>query len=505
MSSPSQVERLARDVAGLHATRGRRRSSLARFEKYRDDPVGFIERLLGGKLWPGLVGIAEGVRDHRFTVVRSCNGAGKDWTAARLIAWWVLARRGFVLVTGPTDRQVREVVMGELRRALFKVPELPGELLETSWRFDARELMGALAFTSNDVSRITGHHAPRLLVVITEAQGVEPYAWEGILANATGQETRVLAVGNPLASSGRFFEACRSPAWHSIRLSAFEHPNVLEGREVIPGAVTQGFVELIAGEYGETSGTYRARVCGEFPDENEQGLIRRSWLDAAAERWTAKTLEEQATGQEVVAALDPARYGPDTSVLALRQGPILRELVAWSKLDTMETTGRVIETLRSRGIEAPERVEVPDELRGWTRVPFQWSNASEVIVDEVGLGAGVADRLREQGYRVAGFNGGRAPRDPRRFLNARAESYWHLRKLLEEGRIALLRDERLFDELAALKWTTTSEGKVKLESKDDLRARLGRSPDRADAVAMLFSTFRRGGVPTFERPVRWVC
>lgn len=111
-----------------------------------------------------------------------------------------------------------------------------------------------------------------------------------------------------------------------------------------------------------------------------------------------------------------------------------------------------------------------------------------MVVDEVGVGSGMLDRLRELKFDVAGFNGGRSPSSGQegQFANLRAESFWGLRRLLGSGLIALPRDDRLFDELAGIQWRVNSSGKVQLEAKDDTRARLGRSPDRADAVAMAF-------------------
>jgi hypothetical protein len=110
--------------------------------------------------------------------------------------------------------------------------------------------------------------------------------------------------------------------------------------------------------------------------------------------------------------------------------------------------------------------------------------AGKLIVDEIGLGAGVLDRLRELGYRAKGFNGGSSPRDKDRFANLRAASYWMLREKLEAGEVALPADEGLAEELLATSWRPTSEGRVKIDAKDDIRSRLGRSPDRADAVCM---------------------
>lgn len=126
-----------------------------------------------------------------------------------------------------------------------------------------------------------------------------------------------------------------------------------------------------------------------------------------------------------------------------------------------------------------------------------------MVVDEAGVGGGVFDRLKEQRYKCSGFNGGRAARDRRKFVNLRAEAFWELRKVLEAGAVALPRDDQLWDELTALRWSVDSQGRVALEAKDALRDRIGRSPDKADAVAMCF-WWRpgRAGVPE-QRPVYW--
>jgi hypothetical protein len=87
--------------------------------------------------------------------------------------WWTYARGGLVLVTGPTERQVVEVVMGEVRQAFRKATDLPGDLYRTALRVGDRAAI--LAFTSTEASRLTGFHAPRVLALITEAQGVEAF------------------------------------------------------------------------------------------------------------------------------------------------------------------------------------------------------------------------------------------------------------------------------------------------------------------------------------------
>jgi hypothetical protein len=92
--------------------------------------------------------IAEAVLENPLVVVRFANAVGKDWIAARLALWWVYARHELALVTGPTERQVREVVMGEVARAFGKARGLPGELYQMALRLGREERAGILAFTA---------------------------------------------------------------------------------------------------------------------------------------------------------------------------------------------------------------------------------------------------------------------------------------------------------------------------------------------------------------------
>jgi phage terminase large subunit len=125
-------------------------------------------------------------------------------------------------------------------------------------------------------------------VLITEAQGIEPLVWEGAFANVTGGESRIVAVGKPLQPEGKFYEVSRSPTWAAVKIAATEHPNVVQEREVVPGAVTQDFINLMAQEYGVGSGVYQSRVMGEFPENSDEALRQRSWITAANERWAAR-------------------------------------------------------------------------------------------------------------------------------------------------------------------------------------------------------------------------
>lgn len=121
-------------------------------------------------------------------------------------------------------------------------------------------------------------------------------------------------------------------------------------------------------------------------------------------------------------------------------------------------------------------------------------------LQSVRSGGPILDLLREWGFAASPFNGGRRALDPNRFMNRRAESYWELRLMLEAGQIALPPDAKLTDELLATQWRVTPEGKVRIEEKGELRGRLGRSPDRLDAVVMAAyrHAVRRVGIGGFS-------
>lgn len=498
-ASVAKLARVEAQLGELIEKRTRRKAGRVNFAKYRDDPVGFIRAILKAEPWDKQEEIARSLLDSPLVAVQSANGVGKDWIAAALALWWVYARRGLVLITGPSERQVHEIIMRTEIARFHARAGLPGELYTGALRLPedvAFDRVGILAQTSSGAdgaSKLTGHHAPRILILITEAQGVESFAWEGLLSCAVGAEDRVLAIGNPVAPVGMFFTITRpSSPWRTFTVSAFDHPNVAQDDPtLIPGGVTRAFIERVRQNFGGVaSPSYIARVLGQFPETSLTSLVSRAWLEAAVRRYESGEFEEQARASGWTAGVDVARHGDDSSCLALRRGPVLRSVETWHGADTMLTTGRVIEALRKRRL-APRAAE-------WN--PFYASGPDNphpmdaglmdpdvtIIVDATGLGSGVYDRLVEQGWSASEHWSAGAPRDKERFKNRRAEVFWTFREVLENGTIALPRDEELFEELLAHQWKPDSAGRIQIEAKDELRARLGRSPDRADAVTMAF-------------------
>ena len=332
-------------------------------------------------------------------------------------------------------------------------------------RLDISEGRFALGLSTDDVDQFQGFHSPNMLIVVDEAEGVEEPIYEAIEAVMTSENTRLLLIGNPTTVAGTFRRAFYQDRglYHTITISALESPNVVANRVVLPGLTTHHWVEERKLVWGEDSPIYRARVLGEFPDQSEDTLIPLSWIERAVGRQGDNADDQEGADATlpVILAVDVARFGSDQSVLLVRRGAKVDKIEAYRGLDTMQLTGHVAAAIDSL---SPQRVSV----------------------DEVGLGAGVVDRLKELGYPVRGINVGRSARHRDVYANLRAEGYWRLRELFSQGAISIPSDSELIGQLSALRYTYNSRGQVIIESKEEARSRGLPSPDRADALMLAF-------------------
>ena len=381
-----------------------------------------------------------------------------------------------VLSTAPTFRQVRHVLWREVHRRYRNARfALGGKLLDT--RLEMSDARFALGLSADSDEEFQGFHSPNMLIVVDEAEGVEETIYEAMEAIMTSENCRLLLIGNPTTMGGTFRRAFYEDRglYSTITISALESPNVEAGRVVHRGLATRKWVEERKSVWGEDNPIYRARVLGEFPDQGEDTLVALSQVEAAAlpsgsePSSPEKPLSDAAhddTDPPVVLAVDVARFGSDKSVILKRRGMVVEEVLAFRGLDTMKLTGRVV-----------------DAIKAWS--------PDEVMVDEVGIGAGVVDRLRELGHRVRGINVGRPARDSDHYANLRAEGYWTLRQLFAEGRVRIPPDNDLMGQVAALRYSFNSLGQVVMESKEDMRRRGVPSPDKADALMLAFLFDRR--------------
>ncbi|MGC8668563.1 MAG: hypothetical protein ACP5VE_10670 [Chthonomonadales bacterium] len=483
------VRRAARQISGAIRHRFPSWELRRRMEQYRSDPELFAQEVLGSRWWFRQREVARAVASSRRTIVKSGNGVGKTYLAADLALWFLYSFPGStVLTTAPTWRQVRHVLWEEIRRRFHSaLKPLPGVLLTT--RICAGDGWHALGLATTDGVRFQGFHAENLLVLLDEAGGIPAEIWDAVEGVAVGANNRILAIGNPLHTSGRFYEIFRGAGeWSRITVNALEHPNIAGDEPVVPGAVTRDAVRQRIAEWCEEvpgngpdgadlllwegkryrpGNLFRTRVLGEFPDADDDALIPLRWVEAAMHRTLPQVGERRM-------AVDVARFGGDATVIGCRVGPVLTHMEVIRGADTMDVAGRIV-------------------ARAYCFHP------QSIAVDSIGVGAGVVDRLMElQLEGVEAVNVALPAWDGERFANRRAELYWALRERLRTGEIALPQDEQLCLELAAIRYRHTSQGKIQIESKEEMKRRGLASPDRADMAALLFD----GPLPTLSNDGR---
>jgi hypothetical protein len=436
------------------------------FSAYRDDPCAFAADVLGLKLWSAQRRALEAVRDHRRVSWRTGHGLGKSVSAATIMAWWACARLGAVIFTAPTGRQTQQVLWRALSLIVrgAKRP-LGGELKELAsngWKFpgDDRFVVG---FTADSPEALAGFHHPRMLVVVDEASGVSVPMFETIKGALTG-DSRLFLVGNPTQLSGEFFESHgkKSGIYYRLHTSAYDSPNVTGECEPIPGLVDKLMIDEQAADYGEDSSAFAVRVLGEFPSAGVDSVISLGLVELARDRWDARAANACVARLEI--GVDPARFGDDSSCIAIRRGAFLLGIIEAKKLDAIKLSELVGQTVQHHR-RASER--------------------AIVRVDSTGLGGPVVDILKRdlsEMAQVIGIGAGESSTNPA-YQRRRDELWYVLRDWLKDGG-SFAADSRLEAELIAPRYTFSPTQKLIVESKDELRKRLRRSPDRADAVAL---------------------
>jgi hypothetical protein len=426
-------------------------------------PLEFASDVLGVELWPKQQEVLQSLVEHRRVAVKSGNGLGKGFCAAVVLLWFLHSHQdaAIALSTAPAFRQVRHILWRQVHR-LYRpnAEQLGGKMLDTSWEIsDGRYAMG---LSAENADQFQGFHSPDMLIVVDEAEGVSDEIYEAIEAVMTAADPLLLLIGNPTTVTGAFRRAFYEERhlYHNITISALDSPNVQAGKTIVPGLTSARWVEERRETWGEDNPIYRARVLGEFPDQAEDTLINLSDVEAAAERW-ARPENSENDESEVFLAVDVARLGSDRSVILHRQGERVVEIRTFRDMDTMQ-------------------------LAGWVAAAISETEPERVCVDEIGVGAGVVDRLKEQGHPVQGINVARRAQQERLFTNVRAEGYWCLKELFASGQIAIPNDHQLMGELAALRYSFDSQGRVLMESKEAMRQRGLPSPDKADALMLAF-------------------
>lgn len=442
--------------------------------QYYHNPVMFVVNVLGviPDLWQAQVmeDVANGVRGIS---IRSGHGVGKTTVFAWLMIWFITTRvPSKVQVTAPTAAQLYDALFAETKTWIRHLPEWLCARFEV--KADRIELRAAPdeVFISLRTSRaeqpdaLQGVHSRHVLLIGDEASGIPDKVFIAARGSMSGENATTLLAGNPVYASGFFYETHHSQSnrWKTYHINAEESHRV-----------SRTFIEEMREDYGEDSNVYRVRVLGEFPTAEDDTVIPIELVEQAQ----ARQVETSPTMQWVW-GLDVARFGDDETVLTKRKGGRTPSQISWQKLDLMQTCGRV----------KAEYDGTPDKDR--PRV---------IMVDSIGIGAGVVDRLRELGLPVRGINVSETPAVGDKFRNLRAELWFRMKDWLMERACSLPVDNRLKAQLATVRFKYTSSGKLQIESKDEMKKRGKRSPDRADSLALTFAD--ANVVTTYSKGYSW--
>lgn len=457
----------------------------------------WVEVATGEQLWTVQRQISTALSKPRAQVaVPSCNASGKTWLAARLaLAFYDAYQPGVecdicggpckgskVITLSSKWEHLKDNLWGELRRAFPRIMEagigIDGILPPADLRLHHTPEHFIMGQSAQSEESIQGYHAGHKLIIGDEATSVSEEVSKGLTSLMASGDVRLLAIFNPTTPDTWAAAQARSPLTETIKITAFDTPH-FTGEHVPEGAnlINPGFLEKLKLE-GMGPGTYEwtTRVCAEFWTLGEDKLIAEPWYDKAL-------LVPAVVGVRAL-GIDIASYGTAESVIALRDGNSLAEVLAFP-------AGRTDHFFQGPVTEAVMKYA-----------------PQYVIYDADGVGAGAvgyADALYRHlppGAQVIGFRGALKINDA--YTNARSAWYWNLRRQLEAEMLNIdVSDDKLRTQLTDILYSIVN-GAIRVETKEEMKKRGVASPDRGDAAMYAFAFSMDLPEPIVTPDPQWV-
>lgn len=485
------------------------RSTDLPFREYQTNPQGYGRNVLGVEFTPDQNAILQSVVDNRYTLVKASHAVGKTFVAGVAGSWWYDCwDRHIAYITAPTWPQALGLTFKQLK-TLRRARQLPGTILETGMLKDPdKNQEGGHYVRALNAERgegFQGEHAAPILIIIEEGVGVPKYIWDAAGGLMTHPDCRLLVIGNPTDEATEFGIAAESATYHSMSISALDHPNItaeLMGKNPpFPDAVRLLWLyEMLVKECEQTdqmiedafefpalseinnalegrpadlsvkqiympTAYFQGRVLGEFPTQADQQVIPKAWL---------KFQPVQQLGEKDAPELgcDVARFGDDRTTIIGRIGPCAVSARELRKMDNVEVATALRDEAKAiaKGGD-PKKVRIKIDVTG-------------------GLGTGPYDVLIREGYAVTAVNSSAKANDQEQYKNKRSELWFDTRararsKSLDLSRLRQDIRVRLERELTAPKYT--APGQKVVEDKAKMKARLGYSPDLADALNLAYA------------------
>lgn len=429
--------------------------------------------------------------------IKSGQGVGKTGLEAAIFLWFITCfPYPRIVATAPTKQQLHDVLWSEISKWMSRSPLL-SQLLK--WTKTYVYMVGnekrwfGVARTATKPENMQGFHEDNMLFIVDEASGVADPIMEAILGTLSGANNKLLMCGNPTKTSGTFYDS------HTRDRALYKCHTVSSVDSI---RTNKENIESLVRKYGWESNVVRVRVRGEFPNQEDDVFISLSTIEQCGSK--LYELEEGKGMPYIIFGVDVARFGDDETIIYRNVKGKLKIVKNRRGQDLMKTVGDIVVQYKKVVKEFPD-----------------YKGRIYVNIDDTGLGGGVTDRLREvkreqklHRLYVIPINAAEKIETDTKDGKDAAEHYNNLtthmwaviKELLENKDIEIANDDETFAQLSTRKYFLSSNGKLELESKKEMKKRGLDSPDRGDAAALSVYLGKikkyTGSVPSAEAVTR---
>ncbi|RUP42334.1 MAG: hypothetical protein EKK63_01775 [Acinetobacter sp.] len=456
---------------------------------------------------------AMAISKKRWVGIESATSTGKTFTVARLIYWFLdVYPNSLVVTTAPKKDQLKKILWTEIGNCFnkFKSIRANSEMLSLNIVVDGRtrhlsrmdpgdsvsgmgwEAIGIVSGVSageDSATKMQGFHRENMLFLLEEMAGIHPAVLTAIINTSTAKNNIILGIGNPDSQIDTLHTFCNMKKVDHIVVSAYDHPNVVCKRTVIPGAVSIDSIELRKEEYGEDSNFFRSRVRGIAPEEGTSALIKSEWIDQCTVTNPKFVGVEIDNNSANAAGIDVANsVDGDEAAIALGKKNELLHLQSFHCKNATHLAYNLIYD----GSELARR-EYTDYrtpiLSDWEILP------QHTGIDGVGVGVATVNAFWDLKIKVVSLIGGQLDTAVKtgtdgevlyKFNNLRSQMFFELREDLRCHLVRINLPPKLLKDLKKeliLHDFKVQGGKIAVESKENVKKKLGgASPNLADCV-----------------------
>ena len=459
---------------------------------WRNDPVMFFREVLSFEPDEWQAEAARDLAANPKVSIKSGQGVGKTGLEAAVFLWFITCfPYPRIVATAPTKQQLHDVLWSEISKWMSK-SELLSMLLK--WTKTYVYMVGnekrwfGVARTATKPENMQGFHEDNMLFIVDEASGVADPIMEAILGTLSGANNKLLLCGNPTRTSGTFYDS------HTRDRALYKCHTVSSADS---SRTNKENIDSLIRKYGWDSNVVRVRVRGEFPEQEDDVFIRLSWIESSIntelEPETAKALGcfFDDKGRKIIdrngvdsidIGCDVARFGDDRTVIGYKINEVAKIFKKYNGQDTTWTAGNICRLYNSL-------VDL-----------YKFKKKIYVKIDDGGVGGGVTDQLREikrrepERYKmmeIVPIHFGQ-PIKHKYYYDTTTYTMGIIREMLEpfddagnprQPTLVLPNDDDLVGQLSCRKYSYVG-GKIKVESKKEMKERGLSSPDEADCMLL---------------------